>query len=672
MIGRHDELVDAIVAADFRNHLEDFVDGFATRLCRLVLRLTFVASRVNEIVVDVQHGGGTLEGTTFRLGHRHEILVGNRIALGIRLGQQSLAGLNALGRLPVGQHPFGRTARIRTGHIKSAMRQKRGHAKLRIARQCTQHRFDLRGIPMCRLDTLRQLGGNLVPKAIRHDHAHAHPGHRNAILPEVELRFDTLDLPFRKGIDMVLEIPGLRIQIIVDVESIDLVFKRSEHIDRVRVGLLSRKIVLNEQTVLLVDDKPRLGILGDRICGIDRCQVSRRQRGKETCCGLKCLIRVLKLLEAATILAQADELGDIIDPSRPPLDLRQEGIQDLLVNLAIDVERTKSGIVHRFELRSDMNLLRLGIGKSQEVLLELGTVLPVVEERQRHMVEHRTLMKNRNRKRIVEKLIGEIDHGRRGGLVAIIHRNDTPEVLLQTELGDLVELVRLVLRQLPQESRKHIVDTGMIFHLAQHGHQHQDEIIDRQRVRPTDGIRQHTHVALARLGLEERRIDGLDESPRPVVVTESHLADRHRDRIRTEGSPGQVQIVEPVAPRIRPRLRRIDQELPVRLLREDPVLDAELISADDQLLDAFNLGLVEFGAALPALVIPEDDPLFRKTALQRLIHCSIHVSAFPLTTSINFTKTITQTSALRDHLSLLISRSASGPFRHSLSHHFYA
>ena len=38
----------------------------------------------------------------------------------------------------------------------------------------------------------------------------------------------------------------------------------------------------------------------------------------------------------------------------------------------------------------------------------------------------------------------------------------------------------------------------------------------------------------------------------------------------------------------------------------------------------------------------------------------------------NFTKTITQTSALRDHLSLLISRSASGPFRHSLSHHFYA
>ena len=168
----------------------------------------------------------------------------------------------------------------------------------------------------------------------------------------------------------------------------------------------------------------------------------------------------------------------------------------------------------------------------------------------------------------------------------------------------------------------------MIFHLAQHGHQHQDEIIDRQRVRPTDGIRQRTHVALARLGLEECRIDGLDESPRPVVVTESHLADRHRDRIRTEGSPGQVQIVEPVAPRIRTRFRGIDEELLIGLGDKDLVLDTEFVPGDLQLLDAFNLGLVEFGAALPALVIPEDDPLLCEWPSQCFFNYTIHLNPF--------------------------------------------
>ena len=396
---------------------------------------------------------------------------------------------------------------------------------------------------MRRLDSIGQFLADLKTQRIRNDDAHIRLGMCNPVLPEVNLRSDTVKLPIGLSVEISLEVDGLLHQIVIDVIPVDLALECREQIDGIVVGFLRLVVMFDEESVLLVDLIPGTDIFVDRIHRIRAGHVRRRKHREEAGSRLTGLIGIGEVEPKAPVLALSYKTRRIVDAHAAALRLGHERLHDLHVDLPEDVESTEIAHRHAGNVLRDIQLGGNVLRQRLERLPRPHAVLPVIEERERRMGELIALVADRRIEGVVKEPVGEVDDTRiRRVLVPVVDAKPLPERRFEPVLRQLVDAVGLALGQLLQENDKHMLDLQVVAHAAGRAHQRQ---LDLLRRRTALQLRQQVrHVPLALLRLEERQHLLRDNAA--CLLRERHLAHHHRHGIRTERHPRQEQVVQPV------------------------------------------------------------------------------------------------------------------------------
>ena len=125
--------------------------------------------------------------------------------------------------------------------------------------------------------------------------------------------------------------------------------------------------------------------------------------------------------------------------------------------------------------------------------------------------------------------------------------------------------------------------------------------------------RQQRLEALDALGRVEELLVGLDDLV-DALAGEAEVLRDEGGAVGGEDPVGKLQVEQPVPDARRHLTRAVDEELARRLVVQQPVLDAVLVVGDADRLHARQVETVEVGGVLALRVVPEHDPVARRTS----------------------------------------------------------